>query len=176
MLKCSAEGCIILIEFSYLISFILGILSKTLVPIDIFNCFILYIIYIYYLTIVFSYFIIILIKNCINCKPKDEEKLPDINLMSYIAKPSKKEYKGVHFYHLSLLLEIKIFTIIICYGVIFRKIKEGLLYLSLYFSLGFIFRFKFPLYFGKEDNVILCNGRRWIIGSPDILYDFIKEN
>lgn len=35
--------------------------------------------------------------------------------------------------------------------------------------------FVFDTHFGKEDNVILGNGRRWIISSPDILYDFIKE-
>ncbi len=35
--------------------------------------------------------------------------------------------------------------------------------------------FVFDTHFGKEHNVILGNGRRWVINSPEVLYDFIKE-
>lgn len=36
--------------------------------------------------------------------------------------------------------------------------------------------FIFDTHYGKENNVILGNGRRWVINSPEVLYDFIKED
>lgn len=36
--------------------------------------------------------------------------------------------------------------------------------------------FVFDTNFGEVRNVVLNKGRRWIIDSPQILYDFIKES
>ena len=148
---------LILIEFWYLISFIFGILSIYLGLKDIFNLFILIVIYIYYLSIFFSYCFIILflcIKKRKTGKYINEEGLPDINLINYFISPSEKENKELiqnnetyNFYFL-LLLEVIFFIILIIYFMIFKLYNKGLLSLLTYFVLGFICRFKFPLYFG----------------------------
>ena len=36
--------------------------------------------------------------------------------------------------------------------------------------------FVYDTNFWKEDNTILCDGKKWTINSPEILYDFIKKN
>ena len=40
---------------------------------------------------------------------------------------------------------------------------------------NFLDWFAFDTNFGKRDNIIFCDGRKWTINSPEILYDFIKE-
>ena len=151
------NGCLILIELFYFISFILGIFSNNLNLIDIFNFFILFIIYIFYLTIFFSYCFIVLIlwlKKLKNVQNINEKSLPEINLISYFIDISEKENKNSskenesNFYYILLLLQIIFFIIIIIYFIFCLKTKENSFTFLIYFLFGFVCSFKFPLYFG----------------------------
>ena len=138
----------LLIEVSYLICFILGILTSYLTFMDYFNFCILLIVYIYYLSILFSYFFIAF-------KTIDKKRLSDINLLSYFFNPSKEEKKDkevTHFLYILYLLEIIVFLcLIICAVFGFFKIDKfffKLIILVIYFLLGFFCRFYFFSYFG----------------------------